>query len=141
MSTACSRAATVRATARSEIYRLFASMNAAMDPICADYDQQQLERAGFEETIAALRRQWPNLPATQNVYPANRLIGRSLSTARTRPRRAPKIITQNAGTPLTAALRGLWEAWPGYAILDGASVPIVKGDRDLLPVCCRSAAW
>ena len=26
-----------------EIYRLFAGMNTAMDSICADYDQQQLE--------------------------------------------------------------------------------------------------
>jgi DNA-binding MarR family transcriptional regulator len=39
------RAVSVRALPDrgSEIYRLFAGMNTAMDSICADYDQQQLE--------------------------------------------------------------------------------------------------
>jgi len=32
-------------------------------------------RAWFEETIAALRRQWPHLPAAQDVYPAYRQTG------------------------------------------------------------------
>lgn len=39
------RAVTVRALPDrgSELYRLFAGMNSAMDSICADYDEQQLE--------------------------------------------------------------------------------------------------
>jgi len=48
------RAVTVRALPDRgrEVYRLFAGMNAAMDSICADYDQQQLELlAGFLHKI------------------------------------------------------------------------------------------
>lgn len=39
------RAVTVRALPErgGEVFRLFAGMNSAMDAICADYDQQQLE--------------------------------------------------------------------------------------------------
>jgi DNA-binding MarR family transcriptional regulator len=48
------RAVTVRALPDRgrEIYRLFAGMNAAMDSICADYDEEQLELlAGFLRRI------------------------------------------------------------------------------------------